>query len=84
MKKKWKNVAQTKIRKDTWSTEFLQAQPKDSENKRGLLHFKQVCVLYTNMIKFKYSFSQVKSLYYMYQYHAVLCFQEKKNQYDEQ
>jgi len=47
-RKKWKNVAtQTKTRKDTWSTEFLKAQPNDMENKRGSLHAEQVCVLYT-------------------------------------
>jgi len=28
--------------KNTWSTEFLKTQPKDTENKRELLHAEQV------------------------------------------
>ena len=38
-------ATQTKTLKDTLSTEFLKAQPKDTENERGLLHAEQVCVL---------------------------------------
>jgi len=42
-----KSVAtQTKTRKDTLSIEFLKAQPKDTENERGLLHAEQVYVLH--------------------------------------
>ena len=46
MKKEEKNVVtQTESRKDTWSTEYLKAQLKDTDNKRGLLHAKQVGVV---------------------------------------
>ena len=50
MKTRKKVATQTKIQKDTWSTEFLYAQLKDTENKRGLLHAKQVCTLCTERI----------------------------------
>ena len=41
-----------KTRKDTWLTEFLKTQPKDTENKREYIHVEQEWVLYTERIKF--------------------------------
>jgi len=55
---------------------FLKHNSKTQKTREGYYMLNRY-VLYTEMIKFKYSFTQEKGLYYVYPCHAVLCFQDK-------